>query len=161
MKSYMLVLLALTAFTALCADVTVLSQSQDALTLEFNLPEYEIAHQKINGATWEHIESDYGAIHAEEGFPEVRVYGEAIAIPVDGDISFQISDLSTTVIRNVNLKPVYKMVVDNDKEDADYVFFQNRQVYESSLPYPVELVKKADSAFAGDRNFVPLQIFPF
>lgn len=161
MKSYMLVLLALTAFTALCADVTVLSQSQDALTLEFNLPEYEIAHQKINGATWEHIESDYGAIHAEEGFPEVRVYGEAIAIPVDGDISFQISDLSTTVIRNVNLKPVYKMVVDNEKEDANYVFFQNRQVYESSQPYPVELVKKADSAFAGDRNFVPLQIFPF
>ncbi len=159
MKSYLIVILALLPLALLNGTVSVISQSQDELTLEFNLPEYQIEHQQINGSTWERIVTDFGGVHAEEGFPEVRIYSEAIAIPIDGDISIQVTELKSTVLKNINLKPVYKLVVEN--EEVDYVFYQNPQVYHSSQLYPLQIVQKGESAFTGDRNFVPLQIYPF
>lgn len=159
MRLYLTLLLLAVPLLAIAGAVTVISQTPDELVLEFNLPPYEIEHQKINGSTWERIVSDEGVVDALEGYPELLVFSEAIAIPVDGDISVQVSNITSSVIRSVNLKPIYKMVL--DKEEVNYVFYQNQQLYSSNQAYPLQIASKDVSAFVGDRNFIPLKIYPF
>ncbi len=159
MKIPVLVFLLLLPLVFLGADITVVSETSDELVLEFTLPEYQIEHQKINGATWQRILSDEGSIHAEEGYPELRFFSEAVAIPIDGDISVQVSNVSSTVLKNINLKPVYKRML--EKEEVDYVFYQDPMAYRSSQAWPSNIVQSGESAYVGDRNFTPLHIYPF
>lgn len=159
MRPYIITMLFLLPSLMLQAAVTVINQSPDEILLEFTLPDYELDHQLINGNTWHRIVSDEGMVHAEEGFPEVRMFSEAVAIPIDGSATAQIVDVSNTVLKNINLKPVYKMVV--DKEEVDYIFYQDPYVYRSAQPYPLSIVEMGESAFVGDRYFFPLRIFPF
>ncbi|MDZ4181888.1 MAG: C25 family peptidase propeptide domain-containing protein, partial [Candidatus Cloacimonadaceae bacterium] len=122
----------------------VLEQSQNELLIEFTLPEYEIGHQNLKGASWHKIVSEYGAIDSREGYPELLVFGEAIAIPIDGDISIQVVGTKSSVIKNVNLMPSYKMVL-NDYE-VDYVFYQDAAAYSNTAVYPELMVQKGESA---------------
>src|SRR5690606_27207740 len=118
-------LIIMTIWSTLClgAGVAVISETQEELVLEFTLPEYSITHESINGVTWDSIVSDEGFVHEIDGYPAIRVFGEAIGIPVNGDVSIQVTNIRSTTIRNINLKPVYKLVVKD--EEPDYVFYQN------------------------------------
>ncbi|MBW6514674.1 MAG: hypothetical protein K0B87_07950 [Candidatus Syntrophosphaera sp.] len=159
MKSAILAGLALLPLILFGATFNVLSQTADQLVVEFTLPEYEIGHELIKGSTWQYISSDDGAIHAREGFPELRVFSEAIAIPIDGWATAQVTGVRSTVLKNINLKPVYKRVLEND--EVDYVFHQDTSAYRSNQAYPAQIAQVGETAFIGDRNFVPLHLYPF
>jgi len=159
MKFYLVLALLLLPLVFLGAQVSVVSQSADELVLEFNLPEYKIGRQSLNGVTWDRIETDSGNVHAVEGFPELRAFGEAIAIPIDGDISVQVLNVKSSIIKNVSLKSVARMTVVN--EEVEYEHFQDPRAYRSAQLYPASITSAGESAFVGDRRFVPLQIFPF
>ena len=159
MKFYLVLALLLLPLVFLGAQVSVVSQSADELVLEFNLPEYKIGRQSLNGVIWDRIETDSGNVHAMEGFPELRAFGEAIAIPIDGDISVQVLNVKSSIIKNVSLKSVARMTVVN--EEVEYEHFQDPRAYRSAQLYPASITSAGESAFVGDRRFVPLQIFPF
>lgn len=159
MKFYLVLAMLLLPLVFLGAQIRVMSQSADELMLEFNLPDYTIGHQDLNGVTWDKIESNEGNVHAIEGFPEMRVFSEAIAIPVDGDISIQVSNVKSTILKNVNLIPVMSMKV--EKEEVEYQLVQDIKAYRNQQLYPASIATAGESAFIGDRRFVPLQIFPF
>ena len=141
------------------AQISVISQSPDELVLQFTLPEYQIGYEMLEGTTWNVIDTDEGSIHAIEGFPELRVFSEAIAIPVDGDISFQVLDVQSSILRNINLKPIYKMTVEN--EDVEHQFFQDIRAYRNAQSWPANIVESDEAAFVGDRRFIPLRFYPF
>lgn len=155
------IMLALMIIPALlCASgFTLMSESANELILEFNLPEYSLEHVQLQGSTWQRISADHGGVHSQEGYPELRAYSEAVAIPVDGDILITILDSSQSTLRNVNLIPGYKMVVGD--WEVDYEFYADPRAYGSNALYPSQMVQKGESAFIGNRRFVPLQIFPF
>ena len=92
MKSLISIILLLVSLTCVYAEVTVVSQTQDELLLNFILPEYKIDFENIMGTNWQSIICDDGSVHAEPGFPELRVFSEAVAIPVNGSISVQVSN---------------------------------------------------------------------
>ena len=133
------------------AQVSVVSQDSNELVLQFTLPEYKIGYQTIEGTTWNVIETDEGSIHAIEGFPELRVFSEAIAIPVDGEISIQVLDVQSSILKNINLKPIYKMNVEN--EDVEHLFFQDSKAYRSQQMWPISIAETGEAAFiVGERN---------
>ncbi|HNU54678.1 MAG TPA: C25 family cysteine peptidase [Candidatus Syntrophosphaera sp.] len=159
MRSYLVLALLLLPLVFLEAQISVVSQSADEVVLEFNLPEYKIGRQSLDGVTWDRIETDAGNVHAVDGFPELRVFGEAIAIPIDGDISLQVLNVKNSILKNVNLKPTLKMTVVN--EEVEYHLVPDARAYRSAQLYPASIASSGESAFVGDRRFVPLQIFPF
>ncbi len=159
MRFFLTITLLLLPLVFLGAQVSVVSQTPEELVLEFSLPDYKIGHQNLNGTTWDRIESDAGLVHAVEGFPELRSFSEAVAIPIDGNISIEVSNLKSTTLKNINLVPVLRMTVAN--EEVGHEFFQDARAYRSSQLYPASIASTGESAFVGDRRFIPLQIFPF
>lgn len=157
---YFLILMLVLSFSWLGAEgIRLSSQSPDELIVEFELPEYSLEHIQNAKGTWQRLTSDHGSVDATEGKPLLRLFSEAVGVPIDGDISIQIISSQTTTLKNVNLWPVERMVVDG--EEVKYDFYQDPKVYNTNKPYPAQIVEKGDPAFIGDRRFVPLRIRPF
>ncbi|MBP9038561.1 MAG: hypothetical protein KBF72_03295, partial [Candidatus Syntrophosphaera sp.] len=159
MKKIVLSLLLLVPAIFIAAQSRIISQSPNEIIFEFTLPEYQIDYLNINGITWQQIVSDEGTVLEKEGYPQVLFFHENIAIPIDGDISVKVSNITSTTLKNINLKPIEKLVVQDNK--VDYQFYQDTKAYRSKQLYPLEIVQAGKSAFIGDRRFVPLQIFPY
>ncbi len=157
---HFLILMLTLSFSFLGAEgISLSSQSADELIIEFELPEYTLEHVQNTKGAWQRLTSPHGSVDAIEGMPLLRVFSEAVGVPVDGDIGIQIISSQFTTLRNVNLMPAERMVLDG--EEVKYEFYQDPKVYNTNNPYPAQIVEKGESAFIGDRRFIPLRIRPF
>ncbi len=157
---HILILMLALSFSLLgAAGISLSSQSSDELIIDFVLPEYSLEHIQDSHGTWQRLTSPHGNVDANEGMPLLMVFSEAVGVPVDGDINIQIINSQYTTLRNINLLPADKMVVEG--EEVRYEFYQNPAVYSTNNPYPAQIVEKGEAAFIGDRRFVPLRIRPF
>ncbi|HHZ15040.1 MAG TPA: hypothetical protein GX398_02880 [Candidatus Cloacimonetes bacterium] len=158
-QHFLILMLVLSCSWLGAEGIRLSSQTPDELIVEFELPEYSLEHIQNSRGTWQRLTSEHGSVDAVEGKPLLRIFSEAVGVPVDGDISVQIISSQTTTFKNVNLWPAEMMVVDG--EEVRYEFYQDPQVYNTNNPYPALIVEKGDPAFIGDRRFVPLRIRPF
>lgn len=137
----------------------VIEETPDYLRIKFTLPEWKLEDVAKNNQNWKQIACDDGALYSKEGYPLVKSFSEAIGIPVDGDISIEISQQKTERIPNVNLLSCDKLELNGN--DVSYSFYQDLSAYKNSGLYPNMLAQKGQSAFIGNRHMIPLQIFPF
>lgn len=141
------------------APITLISENQDALQIEFKLPDYTLEDVSIKGSNWKQIVCDDGLVHSQEGYPELFVFSTAIAVPADGDYTISVNDLAVTNVKNVKIVPSRKLTLDDDtmesRTSADYRVYSNRDLY------PLSYVEKGEAAFVGNRKFIPLMIYPF
>ena len=100
------------------SPITLISESQDLLTIQFELPEYELEDVTINGQTWKRIICSESSIYGEEGYPELKLFSTAIAVPVDGDISFSIESSESQTLKNVNIYPAATMLLEETGSGA-------------------------------------------
>ncbi len=140
-------------------NIEVLEETSDYLRIRFMLPDWHLEKVTRNNQKWDQINCDSGEPVSKEGYPLVKSFSEAIGIPVDGDISFNVTSQNTVVVPNVKLVPVEKIEVKD--QEVSYNHYQDFNAYRASNLYPENLVKKGDSAFVGDRHLIPLQLFPF
>ncbi|MDD4310243.1 MAG: C25 family peptidase propeptide domain-containing protein, partial [Candidatus Cloacimonetes bacterium] len=159
-KLYAFLCIVLSMPMAVHAGIFSLEQeNQNVLTVKFQLPEYSIQNVDVNGTKWQKIVSDDGSVYGQEGFPELRNYSTAIAVPVDGDFSFSIENSDSNVTQNINLIPSSKLTLDGDEPGylsaPGFVAYGNRELY------PLHICEKGESAFVGNRKFIPLTIYPF
>ncbi|OQC05119.1 MAG: Gingipain R2 precursor [Candidatus Cloacimonetes bacterium ADurb.Bin089] len=143
----------------MAAPLTLVSESQEHLDLSFELPNYELTNVTSNGQTWNKIICEEGTYYSNEGFPELITFSTAIAVPVDGDITYSIESISTQTIKNVNILPASTLILNG--EEVTYDHKPNYKAYANRELYPVSIVQKGEPAFVGNRKFVPLLIYPF
>ncbi len=99
----------------MAAPLTLVSESQEHLDLSFELPKYELTNVTNNGQTWNKIICEEGTYYSNEGFPELITFSTAIAVPVDGDITYSIESISTQTIKNVNILPASTLILTEKK----------------------------------------------
>ena len=139
--------------------VELISQSQDVLILQFTLPEYKIEDVNLQGQTWQRIVCDDGNAFGEEGNPSLKSFSEALGIPVDGDIFIEILESQNIVIPGINLAPAPSIVLNG--EEVSYEYLRENRAYNRKSLYPETLVSQRESAFIGDRRFIPVEFYPF
>jgi len=139
--------------------ITLVSESQDILSLNFELPDYELTKVTVKGQTWDKIICSDGSFYGNEGFPGLIMFSTAIAVPVDGDYSFSIESSEAKTLKNINIIPAPTLVMEG--EEPSYNIQPNYRAYANSELYPVSIVQKGEPAFVGNRKFIPLLIYPF
>jgi len=159
MKIY-LTFMILIGFCFLNAEpVSVISQNQDEIIVEFNLPEFEIREISEQNIVFDQIICPQAALSQEEGAPELPFFTAVIGLPVDGDYDLVILEQNKRIRTNLNIFPVRKLIdLGNETEN---IFFQDDQIYKLSHLYPESVVNKGETAYLGDRYFAGLRIYPF
>ncbi len=139
--------------------IEVIEETPDYIRVKFILPEWKLEDISKNKQNWKQIACDEGALYSREGYPLIKSFSEAVGIPVDGDISIEVSQQKTISIPNVNLIPCDKIEI-NDS-DVSYSFYQDLNAYKNNGLYPSLFAQKGQPAFIGNRHMIPLQIYPF
>jgi hypothetical protein len=137
----------------------IIEETPEYLKISFTLPEWSIEEVSANNQKWHQIKCDEGTVLAKEGYPILMAFSDAIGIPLDGDISISVVSQKTEKNQNIKLLPADKSEIDG--MDIKQVFYQNFNAYSNNSLYPALLVQKGDAAFIGNRNMVPLKIYPF
>lgn len=137
----------------------VLEETPEYIKVKFVLPEWKLEDITKYNQNWQQLVCDGASAYSQEGYPKMLSFAEAIGIPVDGDISFQITNQKKTTITNANICPSERMVLDG--MEVSYTFAQDTKLYRSNDLYPSSLIEKGNPAFAGNRRMIPMQIFPF
>jgi len=137
----------------------VVEETSDYIRIKFTLPEWRLDEVTKNNHKWQQINCDSGYPVSKEGYPLLVSFSEAIGLPVDGDISFNVVSQKTELIPNVKIAPVEKTETSN--MEVSYTYYQDYNAYKSSELYPSNLVQKGIPAFIGNRHMIPLQLFPF
>ena len=159
MKRYISTLLLLLPLILWGRSMNAIHETANELTIEFNLPDYRLEDADYSGVKAVRIVCDGGSEFGDRGYPALLSFSEPIAIPIDGDVSIRILESRDVTVPNVNLRPIGNMVLDPDGKGSDYV--PNNRIYSRNTLYPELVYEKGESAFVGDRRFVPLHIYPF
>jgi len=137
----------------------VLEETPDYIKVKFTLPAWKLESVREDNQQWQQISCELGNTFAQEGYPLLKSFSEAVGIPVDGDISIEVLAQKKETVPNVKLYPAKKMNLNGT--DISYSFYQDLKAYNSNSLYPTALAKKGTSAYIGNRNMVPLQLYPF
>lgn len=155
----LLIMVVLASNILLTKPITILEETNDYIRFRFTLPEWKFEKSEKNNIAWDKIICDEGISLAKEGYPTLVFFAEALGIPIDGDVSITMLSSDSYNVENVKIEPTDKMVLHN--EEVSYKFFQDLNAYKNNELYPRDLIQKGTSAFIGNRNMIPIHIFPF
>lgn len=159
MKKIFIWILMAIPFMMAANPISILSESTDALSISFQLPEYTINEVMLDGVTYNRLQVDGGMPTSDEAFPELWMFGIPIAIPIDGGATAQVLSSQQNSINNILLHPVPTMEV--SEGDISYQTSRDYVAYTKTELYPANVIEISEPAFVGDRRFVTLKIYPF
>jgi hypothetical protein len=137
----------------------VLEENADFIKVRFTLPEWSLENVQRNGDNWQRIMMDSGSVLAKEGYPLLKQFSQAVAIPVNGNAFVETISTKTESYPKIKLLSADKIEIDD--EDVSYSFYQDIQAYKSSVYYPANIAELGKKAFIGNRNLIPFHVFPF
>jgi hypothetical protein len=153
------VLLLLLTGLAQARPVSILEETENYIKIRFELPEWRLEDIKANNQDWKKIICSDGTYMAEDGHPLLISFSEAIGIPVNGDIQVSVLSQKIDSLGDVKLLPAERQILDRDRTEQD--FYQDYNAYSQKQLYPQVIAEKGTSAYIGNRNMIPLHIYPF
>ncbi len=137
----------------------VISQTENELIVKFVLPEFEKEVISTKLGSFNKIICSDALYPVEEGHPLLPFFTEIIGLPIDGDASFQVINKKQRTIPNFKIYPVEKM--EPYKNTVNYKFYIEKDIYDSSVIYPANIIEKGSPAYIGDRHFMGFNVHPF
>ncbi len=169
-KNQILLLLAVLLFVALplmasnnienatVKNFDVLESTSTSTTLHFNLPEFKVATQELNGMTFNKIETECDGFVPELGKPELPLYSTMVAIPYSGSVSLEVVNKTSYQIDNFTAVPAQDYTVENEMERS---FAINEDFYNSNVDYPEVAERVSEPMIFRDFRIVTLTFSPF
>jgi len=167
MKPVKLTLILLISYIALSASSNIMNN--DVFTLDhsdltetsitFNLCDYEIDDIIKNGEHYSRIICEGGSDTIEPGKPELPRFTHLIAIPDEGEVQFQITDIDQEVIDNIKIIP--SMELQSESRLSSTEFTIDDEFYRNGSLYPFESVIIGDPVILRDLRLISVTINPF
>ena len=158
-KIALIIILSIVSSLIFADNFEVISQTENEMIVKFVLPEFESEIISTKLGTFNKIICTDALYPVEEGYPLLPFFTEIIGLPIDGDVSFQIIEKKQRTIPNFKVYPAEKMIPSDT--DVDYQFYLEKNIYNSTVLYPANIIEKGSPAYIGDRYFTGFNIHPF
>ncbi|OQX54361.1 MAG: hypothetical protein B5M53_05885, partial [Candidatus Cloacimonas sp. 4484_209] len=139
--------------------ISVVNETDNAITLEVNLPGFNVTDVTRAGVTYQRLSlPDNDATSLDIGKPEIPAIAENIGVPENAQLSYEIVSVETETIENYNLYPFQKPTTDAiDKGDLNI----DKNFYLKDINYPSQLVKLSELKVWRDITLTNLTVYPF
>jgi hypothetical protein len=127
--------------------------------LSFNLDGYETETKLINGKSYQKISYWNEGEFVDVGKPDLPRFTRLIAIPAQGEVTFQITSISNEAIQDVTVYPRQSLVSESQRQDNSFII--NEDFYNSNMIFPQEVVEIGSPVIMRDFRIVPVTINPF
>src|SRR5690554_1536423 len=144
---------------ALSSSFSVTAKGNDFTEVEFNLSDYEIILNRVEGIEFSRIYHPEAGYIFEEGLPEIPFFSTMLVIPDRGDISVEVISISETKLEeDFTLYPSqgFDLVI---SEETGFLY--NQDFYKEDKQYPDKICDIGSPAVLRDYRSVSLAVFPF
>ncbi|MCK4694532.1 MAG: hypothetical protein KAT74_02155, partial [Candidatus Cloacimonetes bacterium] len=125
--------------------------------IRFSLNGYEIKNINANGKIFSRISYPDVGEFAEVGKPDLPRFTRLIAIPDEGEVSFEIIGLEDEIIPEMNIYP--RQSLEDQPQNNEFVI--NEEYYKNGEIFPLQIVELGTPAILRDYRLVSLTINPF
>jgi hypothetical protein len=155
---FLMLIIAVNAFS-LSSNFRVISADEDHAELLFELSDYELITNTIEGEKYYRIFHPEAGYLLEEGLPELPVFSVSVIIPDRGTVSLQKEIIDRQrMITDISVMPSqgYDMVIDESRG-----FLKDDAFYSKNEEYPLYLTRMSEPAVIRDYRFVTVTVAPF
>lgn len=138
---------------------SLISENSTEVVIGFSITQFDITDIDINGMTMSSILLPAVFLPNDEGAPDLPGTSRFIALPQGANATFQILDLRTEVIENIEIAPAFRIPAGND--DSPLVYSKNESIYSNNDFYPEEPVQISKKTQLRGVDVVQLGITPF
>lgn len=142
------------------AEVTLLDESAQSLTLELTIPEPVFSDKRLSGHTYQAIQiAGVGYTH-EPGQPQLPFRGTLIAIPEGSQLQLEILDSETEIRTGILLPPAPVLNSHNEQSTITYSYNKQAAIYQSDRVQPASPVKIGLIGYIREQRVAQIQFFP-
>ena len=140
-------------------QLTTIQDYTAGIDLYFNLGEYTIQPQVIDGHYYDQIIASGIYLPPDAGSPDFPSLTRSIAIPQGAQVIVEVTDYRTQQYENIT--PVPAPVIPRGDDDNPLVYHQNPEIYHSGNLYPMEIVMSSTPYEIRGVDVVTFSIVPF
>jgi len=140
------------------AEVTLLNESAQSLTLELTIPEPVISEKHLSGSVYQAIQIAGTGYTHDPGKPQLPIRGTLIAIPDGSQLQLEILGSDTEILSGILLPPAPELKSDNDT--TIYIYNKQAEIYQSDSDQPASPVKIGMIGYLGEQRVAQIQFFP-
>jgi hypothetical protein len=136
-----------------------LSNGIEQTEVKFSLDGYDIESVNVNGKNFQRISYPNEGEFIEVGKPDLPRFSRLIAIPDQGEATFEIVSMEEEIVSNINVFP--RQIYQNESQSDNTEFVINEQFYENGEIFPSHVVELGTPAILRDYRIVSVTINPF
>ncbi|MCP4104227.1 MAG: hypothetical protein GY749_01605 [Desulfobacteraceae bacterium] len=140
--------------------ITVISQDDYSMILEFTLPPFETENISAPDGIYQRISINRWGMTSETGFPQLPLTGILLQIPHNGATDLQIIEDNYESVPDMNIYPVPRSKI-SDNGETSYEFEKNSNIYSSSEFYPEVPAETGNQGILRGTHVARLKIRPF
>jgi hypothetical protein len=125
--------------------------------INFSLNGYEIKNINANSINFSRISYPDEGEFVEVGKPDLPRFTRLIAIPDEGEVSFEIIGLEDEIIPEMNIYP--RQSLEDQPRNNEFVI--NKEYYKNGEIFPLQIVELGTPAILRDCRLVSVTINPF
>jgi hypothetical protein len=142
------------------AEITLLDESAQSLTLELTIPKHVISEKHLSGNTYQAIQIAGTGYTNEPGKPQLPFKGALIAIPEGSQLQLEILDSDTEILFGILLPPAPTLNAHNDQPTITYRYNEQEEIYQSDSEQPASPVKIGMIGYLREQRVAQIQFFP-
>lgn len=140
-------------------EFDILEMSESYMRIGFKIPDYSIEKGSSHKAGSDKIKITDAEFTFDEKKAVIPYFAEAIGIPEDGEITVRVLTKQSKSYDNLDLERCPVLYLNKDEVEYRDEYPNSKNL--SNQLYPLEIIKKGESAFIGDRRFTSFQLHPF
>lgn len=136
--------------------IRILSDEARRLIVEFSVREWTVDVVPLNGGEFTSVDFEGASLIDEPGAPQIPYHVAVLGIPVGGGVSARVIETEQETLEGVKLLPHPQIKKVEDWPQKEYL--PDAQIYSSSQPYPLELIKIDPPAFFREQQIAVVQV---
>ncbi len=141
------------------SSLQIISQSDQALNLSFELQNYDLNEVKINGKHYKKIVAQENFLPNQSGAPDLPTYSNFICLPQNARIKMSYNIGKREIYKNILISPA--PVIPWENEPGPLVYNENAAIYQQDELYPLQPVKISKKTKIRGIDAVIISISPF
>jgi hypothetical protein len=139
--------------------LTLKQQKSIGVSLNFSVKDFAFEDRIINGETMKEISFAGSFLQSNEGVPNLPCISRYIAIPQGATATLEIVKSRTEVMQNINIAPVPKILMDNERGPTSYK--KDMSIYSKNALYPQQPVILSQKTQIRGVDVVLISITPY
>ena len=139
--------------------LSVISQSNTGVTVNFSIQSFEITNKQVNGKTMQEISLPDVFLPGTEGAPNLPAVSRFIALPEGATAKLNILSFRKEVVENVDIAPAPRIPWDTEEGPLDYK--KDNEIYSKDAFYPEKPFQLSQQTEIRGVDAVILGITPF